>query len=335
MDFIEPFLNKRIELLNKIEPKDAVHDAIFGLKVWNNEVHDFEIIMVPYEGLKSITDRSTAAELLFNKIKDQSFFDENNIDITAFNFILFCSFDIINYVESCYVFNLEDNSILLRTYNISGELLLTSNLENDYGVSNEENFSNTPYCTIFDTETTGLPYDYNAPLSDLSNWPRLVQIAWLCFDENGNEIQSKNFIIRPDGFEIPEESSDVHGITTERASEVGSDIIDVLEEFHDTVKKSELIVAHNISFDEKIIGSEMYRNGMDNYQILLSKNKICTMKGTTHFCKIDGPYGYKWPKLSELHFKLFGAHFDEAHNALIDVKATANCFWELKKLGVL
>lgn len=86
-----------------------------------------------------------------------------------------------------------------------------------------------------------------------------------------------------------------------------------------------------MSFDEKIIGSEFLRNGMQNS--IPAKNKICTMQRTTYFCSIDGPYGYKWPKLSELHYKLFRTDFEEAHNAAVDIKATAKCFWELKRLG--
>lgn len=59
------------------------------------------------------------------------------------------------------------------------------------------------------------------------------------------------------------------------------------------------------------------------------------MESTTNFCAINGAYGYKWPKLSELHYKLFRTNFDEAHNAAVDITATAKCFWELKKRGVL
>jgi DNA polymerase III epsilon subunit-like protein len=66
---------------------------------------------------------------------------------------------------------------------------------------------------------------------------------------------------------------------------------------------------------------------------LASKRKICTMQGTTNFCKINGLYGYKWPKLSELHYKLFRENFEEEHNAAVDIHATAKCFWELRRLG--
>jgi hypothetical protein len=83
-----------------------------------------------------------------------------------------------------------------------------------------------------------------------------------------------------------------------------------------------------MSFDEKIMGAEFLRNRMkDN---VASKDKVCTMQSTTNFCAIKGAYGYKWPKLSELHRILFGHDFSEAHDASVDIKATARCFWELK-----
>ncbi len=75
--------------------------------------------------------------------------------------------------------------------------------------------------------------------------------------------------------------------------------------------------------------AELIRNNMPDIEA--SKSKICTMQSTTNFCAIEGYYGYKWPKLSELHIKLFGKDFEEAHDASIDIKATAKCFWELKR----
>ena len=70
---------------------------------------------------------------------------------------------------------------------------------------------------FFDTETTGLPRNWKAPVSDLNNWPRLVQLAFLYYDNNGNKISSGDFIIKPEGFTIPTDVSRIHGITTERS----------------------------------------------------------------------------------------------------------------------
>jgi DNA polymerase-3 subunit epsilon len=186
---------------------------------------------------------------------------------------------------------------------------------------------------FFDTESTGLPKDWKAPVTNVDNWPRLVQLAYLGYDKEGNQICSGDFIIKPNGFSIPADSSRIHGITNEKAINEGKTIFSVLEKFSELVNQSTYLVAHNMSFDEKVIGAELLRNGMQN--VIQSKSKICTMEKSTNFCAISGPYGYKWPKLSELHYKLFRTGFEEAHNAAVDITATAKCFWELKKLGIV
>ena len=186
---------------------------------------------------------------------------------------------------------------------------------------------------FFDTETTGLPKNWKAPVTDVNNWPRLVQLAYLYYDKDGKKIDGGDFIIKPEGFIIPEESAKVHGISTERALEEGVSLSGVLKTFAKLIEEAEFLVAHNISFDEKIMGAEFLRNNMPN--IVEKKKKICTMHSSTDFCAIPGPYGYKWPKLSELHIRLFGLDFNEAHNAAADIGATASCFWELKRIGIL
>ena len=186
---------------------------------------------------------------------------------------------------------------------------------------------------FFDTETTGLPNNWKAPITDFDNWPRLVQLAYQLFDDEGNLIVEDDYIIKPNGFEIPIESSEIHGITTERALSKGIILFKVLEDFKLLLNDAHTIVAHNISYDEKIIGCEFLRLNLTNP--LESKNKICTMESSTNHCAINGQYGYKWPKLSELHFKLFKTDFEEAHNAMVDIQATSKCFWELVRINVI
>ena len=181
---------------------------------------------------------------------------------------------------------------------------------------------------FFDTETTGLPKNWRAPVTDLNNWPRMVQLAYLQYDPFGNKTAEGNFIIKPEGFYIPSESAKIHGITQERAMDEGEKLEDVLLHFYTMIGESETLVAHNMAFDEKIIGAEFLRKNMRN--IIPEKRKICTMESTVEYCNIMGPYGPKWPKLSELHQKLFHTGFDEAHNAAGDIWATAKCFWELR-----
>jgi DNA polymerase III epsilon subunit-like protein len=93
------------------------------------------------------------------------------------------------------------------------------------------------------------------------------------------------------------------------------------------------VVAHNLPFDENVIGAEFLRKGLDIP--FLGMRKICTMKGTTAYCRLAGPYGYKWPTLAELHWVLFGETLKEIHNAEADVTACARCFFGLKRRRVL
>ena len=186
---------------------------------------------------------------------------------------------------------------------------------------------------FFDTETTGLPRNWKAPVTDLNNWPRMVQIAWILCDNKGNRIESNDFIIKPENFVIPIEASRVHGISTEKAINEGENLETVLLTFQELVEQADFIVAHNISFDEKIVGAELLRKGIQSD--FERKRKLCTMQSSTSYCKIPGNYGYKWPKLSELHIKLFGEDFEDAHDASVDINATVKCFWKLKELNII
>lgn len=186
---------------------------------------------------------------------------------------------------------------------------------------------------FFDTETTGLPKNWRAPITDLDNWPRLVQIAWILADDQGNRLEIKDHIIKPEDFSIPQEAANVHGISTERALAVGVSLDKVLNTFAKLVDQADYIVAHNIAFDEKIIRAEfMRRNFATSFE---SKPKLCTMKSSTNYCQIPGNYGYKWPKLSELHIKLFGEDFHGAHDASADINATDKCFWKMREYGLI
>ena len=186
---------------------------------------------------------------------------------------------------------------------------------------------------FFDTETTGLPIDRNAPITALSNWPRLVQIAWLLHDDQAREIEEAAAIIRPDGFIVPDEAARVHGITTERAREEGLDLRDTLLRFAEAIEGAEIIVAHNISFDEKVVGAEFLRAKVPSQ--LFEKERLCTMVKGTEFCQIPGPYGFKWPTLPELNYCLFQEGFEEVHDASVDVRICARCFFQLQHLGVI
>ena len=186
---------------------------------------------------------------------------------------------------------------------------------------------------IFDTETTGLPKNWRAPISDIDNWPRCIQIAWQVHDEMGVLLESKSYIVKPKDFDIPYESEKIHGISTELAYEEGVDLEEVLTEFNNSVSKSKFIIGHNVNFDLNVIGCEFYRNNITSNIELTDVLDTCT-ELTAELCKLPGGRGgkFKLPTLTELHEFLFQSSFKEAHNATADVEATARCFLELIRI---
>ena len=183
---------------------------------------------------------------------------------------------------------------------------------------------------IFDTETTGLPKDFKAPISDTDNWPRCVQIAWQLHDEMGNLIENRDYLIKPEDYNIPFESQQIHGISTALAEEQGFSLEEVLKEFNIAIEKTTFIVGHNVEFDLNVMGSEFYRKKIETQLFVKSKLDSCTEK-TAALCQISGGRGgkFKLPTLTELNNHLFQVTFAEAHNATADVEATTRCFLEL------
>ncbi len=183
---------------------------------------------------------------------------------------------------------------------------------------------------IFDTETTGLPKRWDAPLTDTDNWPRCIQIAWQLHDEMGNLVEHQDYLVQPDGFNIPYDAERIHGISTELAQQNGVPLTEVLEKFNIALRKAKFIVGQNVGFDINIMGCEFHRMNVDSPMSAMPVLDTCT-EVTADLLKLPGGRGgkYKLPTLTELHEYLFGEPFAEAHNATADVEATTRCFLEL------
>ena len=176
---------------------------------------------------------------------------------------------------------------------------------------------------FFDTETTGLPNKGANWEYYFLNFPYLVQIAWII---GGDE---KEYIIKPDNYEIPIEATEIHGITQEKAMDVGIAVKDVLEEFFLLAVKSDKIVGHNIYFDTSIIKANALRLEFDKDMIIsaLDKTKrFDTMQKSMKLLKVG-----KYPKLEELYKFLFNSEIENQHTALVDVRATKDCYEALIK----
>lgn len=194
---------------------------------------------------------------------------------------------------------------------------------------------------FFDTETTGLPKNLESPLSDHNNWPRMVQIAWLLYNDNRELVESESYIIFPEDFAISAQAAAIHGITNTKAKFEGTPIKEVLDKFLETFKKATHLIGHNLEFDYKIVGSELIRLGTGEYtwyKELNKRERICTMQDSRviNYCALQSHRDdYKWPKLSELYFKIFNNVFIEEHNAKKDIWATAQCFFKLVDFKIL
>jgi DNA polymerase-3 subunit alpha len=186
---------------------------------------------------------------------------------------------------------------------------------------------------IFDTETTGLPRRWDAPITDVDNWPRVVQIAWQLHDEMGNMVDHQDYLIKPDGFDIPYDSEQVHGISTALAKQQGIELNEMLRRFNEALTKTKFLVGQNLSFDLNVTSAEFVRAGIENQLQELPVLDTCT-EHTAQLCQIPGGRGgkFKLPTLTELHEFLFKVPFGEAHNATADVEATTRCFLELVRL---
>jgi len=174
---------------------------------------------------------------------------------------------------------------------------------------------------VFDTETTGKA-NFNLP-PEHDKQPRIVQIGAVLTDGE-RDFATIDLMIRPNGFEIPEEASNIHGITTDMAIRNGVSLKIALTLFCGLCGYSDVMVAHNSDFDLFVLKGECKRAGVN----FPERDCFCTMKAMTDMCKIPGPYGFKCPRLQQAYVHCFGKEFEGAHNALSDVMAAKGVyFW--------
>jgi len=187
---------------------------------------------------------------------------------------------------------------------------------------------------FFDTETTGLPSRNRKVRSDPLSWPRLIELGWLLMSEDAICHEQQSLLVSPDGFEIPSAATDIHGISTEDALLTGMNVTEVLDQFCSSARKADMFVAHNLSYDIRILLTELIR--LEKRDLFPSLEGVCTMKSSARFCGVPGRFGkgFKWPSLSGLHQRLYGQPPKSAHRALDDAKTCADCYFELVKRGV-
>ena len=184
----------------------------------------------------------------------------------------------------------------------------------------------------FDTETTGILNKKKSP----DEWPRIVLLAWIVSNEEGLIFEQANFIVKPEGFIIPQAAIDIHGITNEIAKKSPWTIKEVLLKFYNAWKDCGLMVCHNVDYDVPIVDGEAYRLSKTNAMPFHKKPSFCTMKQTADVVKLKKSNGNsnKWPKLLEL-CDFCKVKNEKEHEAGGDVMATYLCYQELIHRGLI
>ena len=182
---------------------------------------------------------------------------------------------------------------------------------------------------VLDTETTGFPTYKNAHPFYQTYYAsaRMIEIAYVLIDNTTHEIVKEVSFLIKDDHRDSIQNSHIHGITNEMTQEKGVYIDECFDELFEDLKLVDIIVAHNIEFDMKILLSEIYRQYSKRKKLLgllYSKNTACTMLMGLKHMEVR-----KFPKLIELHKHLFHEDWKQAHRALDDVEKCAKCYLQL------
>jgi DNA polymerase III epsilon subunit-like protein len=192
---------------------------------------------------------------------------------------------------------------------------------------------------VFDTETTGLPAGRNLSIRDVGKWPHIIQLSYILYDtEQNNTITCIDDIIKLDSdVNISKKSIEMHGITRSVSSRKGIDIKDAIDKFNSVIQKTDIIIAHNLSFDKQMIMVECNRLKTKQYFTYgngYGIKEYCTMRNSVNICKIEkqnafGNTYHKFPTLSELHEHLFDFIPNNTHDSMSDVLICLRCYYVL------
>lgn len=183
------------------------------------------------------------------------------------------------------------------------------------------------FLLFVDTETSGIPRDWNKPYSSRGNWPHIAQLAWVVYTREGQEVKAENHYILPSDYDISPASATIHGLTLEFLRANGKPRHEVMERIHaDLQQYQPLVVAHFMQLDYHMLGVGFYRAGLANP--LPALPTFCTMITSARFVRYPPQRGLR---LGELYQRLFQEPLPREHDALVDAYATARCFFALRQ----
>jgi DNA polymerase III epsilon subunit-like protein len=219
------------------------------------------------------------------------------------------------------------------------------------------------YYLVFDVETTGLlpkmkrgrSTEANRVGPSIEEYPYILQLSFVIYDLETNTIKKKydSYVKIAESINIDPYVSNLTGITKQICHDKGKSISTILYDFYKAYKMCEGLVAHNLEFDTKMILVEVERNqanlieqGLSQCLILFQPmhekinniDRYCTMRKGIALCNImfeSGDQGKnsrrKFPKLSELHQKLFNGEIpSNLHNSMVDVEVCLRCYLKMR-----
>ncbi|SDL29430.1 DNA polymerase-3 subunit epsilon [Catalinimonas alkaloidigena] len=183
------------------------------------------------------------------------------------------------------------------------------------------------YLLFVDTETSGRPKHWDS--RRVEEWPYIVQVAWVIFTRDGKEVKARNYLIKPDDYDIERKSERIHGISVAVAQEKGIARRKALRALYSDLRQYKpMMVAHYMDFDQRMLEMGFRRAGLKN--IIKETPRFCTMKATSEYIHVPGRH---YPKLGELYQTLFKRRLEHQHDAMCDARAVADCFFELVRKG--
>ncbi|WP_053093711.1 3'-5' exonuclease [Rufibacter radiotolerans] len=187
------------------------------------------------------------------------------------------------------------------------------------------------YLLFIDIESSGLPKQWDVPYSQEGNWPYTVQVAWVVYSKDQQEVKRENHFIRPLDFEISAESLEIHSLTHEFLHDNGKTRKEVLLLLQEDLQRYQpLVVGHFMEFDYHVLNADYYRAGLPSPFDGL--DTFCTMLASSELMRLPRK---RYLRLGELYGYLFHKTLEDQHDAVVDADATAACFFELRKRQII
>lgn len=187
------------------------------------------------------------------------------------------------------------------------------------------------YLLFVDTETTGLPARWRRPYTEEWEWPSIAQLAWQIYSPDGTLVHARQAYLRVPTSRLTAASEAIHGLTAEFLAAHGQEPALVLDWFlADLAQYQPRVIGHFLRLDFHVLGAALQRAQLPNP--LPTLPQFCTMQASP----VVRPQGPATPlRLHELHELLLHEPMPRLHDAAVDAAATARCFLEMRRRGLL